>query len=124
MVAYCSIPTIALYRWGLVDSRGYKRRQKIPYVGDLVGGYFNPVTGDLSIPFRLMTTQDSYHYYAKFHTVASYEDLCGIFSEMEAIPFIVSNDVLTFISSYMDRCLRGRAADAASSTLILIWPVK
>lgn len=55
--------------WGRQDEAvGQKHRRLIPALGDLVGGYPHPVTSNMSLPFRLLTTKDSDHYYAVFTT--------------------------------------------------------
>lgn len=79
------------------------RKKRLPGVGDLVGGYINPGTERLSIPFRLLTSKDSDHYYAKFNTSKSYNQLCDILTSMQSIPFMVNQDVLSFIEENMSR---------------------
>lgn len=71
-----------------------KRKRRIPGLGDLVGGYLNPGTSSMSIPFRLLTTKDSDHYYAEFPTRNSYERLCDVLTRMQGVAFMVNSDVV------------------------------
>lgn len=78
-----------------------KKRRLVPGLGDLVGGYLNPGTSNMSLPFRLLTTKDSDHYYALFTTRDSYERLCDSLTQMQSIGFMINSDVLGFIEENM-----------------------
>ena len=73
--------------WGVAELLEHRssvpRKKRLLGVGDLVGAYINPGTEILYIPFRLLTSKDSDHYYAKFNTSKSYNKLCDILTSMQ-----------------------------------------
>lgn len=47
-----------------------------PSIGDLIGGYLNPPSAELSLRYRLLTSKDYDHFYAEFYSVESYSKVC------------------------------------------------
>lgn len=74
----------------------------IPRLGNLVGGYINPGTYNLSLPFRLLTTKDADHYLADFTTRESYERFCSTLTHTQSVGFQINKEVVEFISEFKD----------------------
>lgn len=51
----------------------------------------------MSLPFRLLTTKDSEHYYAVFTSINSSERLCNTLTQLQSIGFQIDTDVLAFL---------------------------
>ena len=83
--------------WGRRDGEAVVGQKRVvPDLGYLVGGYLHPGTYNMSLPFRLLTTQDSEHYYAVLTSINSYERLCNSLTHLQSIGFMINTDVLGF----------------------------
>lgn len=59
----------------------------------------------MSIPFRLLTSKDSHHYYALFSSMRSYQR--GTLNQIQSVPFIQGEDIYSFLV-YNRLLLEGR----------------
>lgn len=86
--------------WGRQEVEGVVGKKRVvPDLGELVGGYLNSGTSNMSLPFRLLTTKDSEHYYAVFTSINSSERLCNTLTQLQSIGFQIDTDVLAFLES-------------------------
>lgn len=90
--------------WG--EQRNVYKKHMVPKVGELVGGYLNPGTYNMSLPFRLLTTKGADPYYALFNTRRSYEQLCGTLTLLQSVGFMINSEALSFLEENRERLVK------------------
>jgi hypothetical protein len=82
-------------------------RGRAPSVSDLPGGYFYPITAELALRYRLLTSKDYEHFYAYLNSIPRYEKFCTTITRLQRVPNTVNRQVFKAIMESMDELVAG-----------------